>query len=52
VLAEAMRNLGYVQRFGAGLPIARAAAAERNDNPTIEFAVDSAYIGVIPRRAP
>lgn len=51
VLAEAMRNLGYVQRFGAGLPIARD-AAERNGNPTIEFAVDSAYIGMTLRRAP
>ncbi|MGI8814954.1 MAG: ATP-binding protein [Pseudonocardia sp.] len=48
VLAEAMRNLGYVQRFGAGLTIARR-AAERNGNP-LEFKVDQAYIGVTLRR--
>lgn len=50
VLAEAMRNLGYVQRFGVGLQIAHT-AAERNGNPTIDFAVDSSYVGVTLRRA-
>lgn len=49
VLAEAMRNLGYVQRFGAGLQIARA-ATERNGNPTIDFAVDTSFVGVTLRR--
>lgn len=51
VLAEAMRNLGYVQRFGAGLQIARA-AAERNGNPPAEFDVDASYIGLALRRTP
>jgi len=35
-LAEAMRVLGYVQRFGAGIPIARRVLAE-NGNPPPEF---------------
>ena len=51
VLAEAMRNLGYVQRFGAGLQVARS-AAERNGNPPIEFTVDPSYIGLTLWRAP
>ncbi|MCA1670807.1 MAG: putative DNA binding domain-containing protein [Actinobacteria bacterium] len=51
VLAEAMRNLGYVQRFGAGLQIARA-AAERNGNPPVEFDVDASYIGLTLRSTP
>lgn len=51
VLAEAMRNLGYVQRFGAGLQIARSAVA-RNGNPPIEFTVEPSFIGVTLRRAP
>lgn len=51
VLAEAMRNLGYVQRFGAGLQIARS-AVERNGNPPIEFTVEPSFIGVTLRRAP
>lgn len=51
VLAEAMRNLGYVQRFGAGLQLVKA-AAERNGNPLVEFDVDPAYIGITMRKAP
>lgn len=51
VLAEAMRNLGYLQRFGAGLQVARAAAA-RNGNPLIEFDVDASFIGLTLRRTP
>lgn len=51
VLAEAMRSLGYVQRFGAGLQIARS-AAQRNGNPPIEFVPDPSYIGITLRRAP
>ena len=48
VLAEAMRNLGYVQRFGAGLAIART-ALERNGNPPAEFAVDASFVSVTLR---
>jgi ATP-dependent DNA helicase RecG len=50
VLAEAMRNLGFVQRFGAGLPLARKALAT-NGNPEPEFTVDHSYVGIIVRAA-
>lgn len=49
VLAEAMRNLGYVQRFGAGLMIARR-GAERNGN-ALTFTPDPAYVAVRIGRA-
>lgn len=48
LLAEAMAGLGYVQKFGAGLTIARR-ALESNGNPPAEFDVDPAYIGVVIR---
>jgi ATP-dependent DNA helicase RecG len=35
-LAEAMKNLGYVQRFGVGIPLARR-EMEKNNNPPPEF---------------
>jgi ATP-dependent DNA helicase RecG len=50
VLAEAMRALGYVQRFGAGLPIVKR-TLEENGNPPAEFQPDPAYVGVVVRRA-
>lgn len=49
-LAEAMRYLGYVQKFGVGIRIAREAMA-RNDNPPIEFRVDSRTVVATLRRA-
>lgn len=42
-LAEALRVLGYVQRFGAGIGLARAALAQ-NGNPEVRFSVDASYI--------
>jgi ATP-dependent DNA helicase RecG len=42
-LAEAMRVLSLVQRFGAGIPIARRALAE-NGNPPPEFLVQPTYV--------
>lgn len=48
-LAEAMKNLGYVQRFGVGIQIARR-EMERNGNPPIEFVVEDAHILAILRR--
>lgn len=48
VLAEALRNLGYVQRFGAGLDIARNAMA-RNSNPPPVFSVDPSFVAVTMR---
>jgi ATP-dependent DNA helicase RecG len=50
VLAEAMGSLGYVQKFGAGLPIARRSLAD-NGNPPPEFSPDPAYVGVVVRKA-
>ena len=50
ILAEAMRNLGYVQNFGVGIQIAREAMA-RNGNPPIEFRVDSRTVVTTLRRA-
>lgn len=50
ILAEAMGGLGYVQKFGAGLPITRR-ALEENGNPPAEFTPDPSYVGVIVREA-
>jgi len=49
-LAEAMRVLGFVQRFGAGIPTARHALSE-NGNPPPEFNVQPTYVGVTVRPA-
>ncbi len=48
-LAEAMRVLGFVQRFGVGIQIARAALRE-NGNPALEFDVQPTHVLVIVRR--
>ena len=50
-LAEAMRVLGFVQRFGFGLAIARRALAE-NGNPPIELSVQPSHVTAIVRAAP
>ena len=48
-LAEAMKNLGYVQRFGVGIHLA-ATELERNGNPPPEFEVEDTHVCVIIRR--
>ncbi len=48
-LAEAMRVLGYVQRFGIGIQIARQ-QLDANGNPPPEFDVEQNYILVTVRR--
>jgi len=48
-LAEAMRHLGYVQRFGVGIQIARDALS-RNGNPPPEFVVQPHTIIATVRR--
>ncbi|MBA3974836.1 MAG: transcriptional regulator [Candidatus Solibacter sp.] len=48
-LAEAMKNLGFVQRFGMGIEMAREAMA-RNGNPAPEFAVEQNAVMVTLRR--
>jgi len=50
-IAEAMRALGYVQRFGAGLAIANRALAD-NGNPPPEFDVTASHVSVTVRRKP
>lgn len=48
-LAEVMKNLGYVQRFGFGIPTAKR-ALEKNGNPSPEFFLSDAYTSVTVRR--
>ncbi|MDB9525360.1 ATP-binding protein [Oscillatoria sp. CS-180] len=48
-LAEAMKNLGYVQRFGIGIPVAQK-ELEKNGNPPAEFTIEDSYISVVIRR--
>lgn len=48
-LAEAMKNLGYVQRFGIGIPTAKK-ELKKNGNPLAEFSIEDSYISVIIRR--
>ena len=50
-LAEAMKNLGYVQRFGFGIPLARQ-ELDRNGNPPPEFVIEGAYVLAVVRRRP
>lgn len=49
-LAEALRVLGFVQRFGAGLAIARR-ELQSNGNPPAEFIVQPTHVGVIVKAA-
>ncbi|NEO99273.1 MAG: transcriptional regulator [Symploca sp. SIO2E9] len=48
-LAEAMKNLGYVQRFGLGLQLARQ-HLQKNGNPSPELVVDDSHVLVTVRR--
>lgn len=48
-LAEAMHNLGYVQRFGVGIPLARQ-ELHKNGNPPPEFQPTDTHVLVILRR--
>ncbi len=48
-IAEAMKNLGYVQRFGIGIALARR-ELEKNGNPLPEFRVDDTDVLVIVRK--
>ena len=48
-LAEALKNLGFVQRFGVGIPLAKKELAS-NGNPPLEFAVENSYVLAIVRK--
>lgn len=50
-LAAAFKVLGYAQRFGAGITLARQ-ALEQNSNPPPEFEIEQNFVMVIVRRAP
>lgn len=50
-LAACMKTLGYVNRFGRGITLVRA-ALEQNGNPPAEFQVEDTYWSVTVRRAP
>lgn len=50
-LAEAMKTLGYIQRFGAGIAIARKELAA-NGNGAPEFTVEDNFVLVTIRRRP
>lgn len=47
-LAEAMKNLGYVQRFGIGIPTAQK-ELRKNGNLPAEFEIEDAYFSVTVR---
>jgi len=48
-LAAVMKELGYVQRFGYGITLARNEMA-KNGNPLPEFQVEDTHVAVILRR--
>lgn len=50
-LAEAMKNLGFVQRFGVGIAIARK-ELKKNGNPPPVFLVEDAFVAAVLRRRP
>jgi ATP-dependent DNA helicase RecG len=50
-LAEAMKNLGYVQKFGLGIQLARK-ELEKNGNPPPEFDAQDAHVLATVRRRP
>lgn len=47
-LAEVMKTLGYVQRFGVGIQLARR-ELEHNGNPPLEFEVNDRNVAAIVR---
>lgn len=50
-IAEVMKNLGYVQRFGWGIPIAES-EMKKNGNPPLEFTPGPHHFLVVLRRRP
>jgi ATP-dependent DNA helicase RecG len=51
LIAEAMKSLGYVQRFGLGFPLARK-ELDRNGNPPLDIACNPQAVMVAIRRRP
>jgi ATP-dependent DNA helicase RecG len=50
-IAEALKNLNYVERFGVGIAIARE-SLETNGNPPPDFVIEDQHVHVTIRRAP
>ena len=50
-LAAAFKVLGYAQRFGAGITLARE-SLKKNGNPPPEFKIEQNFIAVIIKKAP
>jgi len=50
LIAEAMHVLGYVQRFGFGVPLARR-HLRNNGNPEPDFQFEPTYVAVTVRAA-
>jgi ATP-dependent DNA helicase RecG len=48
-IADVLKNLGLIQRFGLGIKLARDAMAA-NGNPPIEFEVDGGFVRCVLRR--
>ena len=48
-LAEALKTLGFVQRFGMGIPLAQKALAD-NGNPALQFDVQPNHVLVTVRK--
>jgi len=48
-LAGVMKDLGYVQRFGYGIPTAKR-ALQKNGNPPPEFLLDDTYTLIVIKR--
>jgi len=51
VIAEAMKSLGYVNKYEFGILRAQEALA-KNGNPPAEFTLDSTYVSVTIRKRP
>lgn len=50
-LAEALRNLGHVQKFGVGISTANKALAD-NGNPILEFKLEQGFVMAVIRKHP
>lgn len=50
-LAEALKNLGYVQRFGVGIALAKQALSA-NGNPELEYEIEDGHVLAVLRRRP
>jgi ATP-dependent DNA helicase RecG len=50
-IAEAAKAMGFVQKFGSGIPRAKEALA-KNGNPDVEFQVNANYVLAIVKQRP